>query len=259
MKVTRMGGSNNPALTDSRLQAIYDEHIPSQMKRLTIEGVMDKTFALVGITCITGLLSALAFYTQLIPLHIYLIGSIIISLFTLGLCFFICYNPEKAKNMSQIYAACEGVTLGVLTALFEIEFPGIGLQALLLTLAVTFGCLTIYRSNIIKDEYISGKVVMIGLLALIICYFGGFIMAFLDIDSGLIGYLFTNPIASIGVSLVIIAFFCYVLLNDFKTVRQAARHELPQSMEWYFAFSILLTLINIYIEALRLLSKLRKK
>ena len=98
---------------------------------------------------------------------------------------------------------------------------------------------------------------MIGLLALILSYFAGFLMELAGFKYGAV--LEGNPLFSIIVSVIIIAFFSYVLLHDFKTVRQAARQSMPKCMEWYFAFSILLTLINIYLEVLRLLSKLRDR
>ena len=249
--------SGNPALTDARLQAIYNERIPERAQSLTIEGVMNKTTLLTAITCVTGLLSALALHTGLVSASTFLVGSLIISLFTFVLGLIICFKPECAQYLSHVYADCEGITLGFITAIFEMEFPGIGTQALILTFAITFGCLTIYRSNIIKDEYINGKVVMIGLFALIFSYIIGFLMKLAGFDYCAI--LDGNPLLSIIISVIIIAFFSYVLLNDFKTVRQAARQNMPQYMEWYFAFSILLTLINIYIEVLRLLYKLRDR
>ena len=249
--------SGNPALTDARLQAIYNERIPEQAQSLTIEGVMNKTTLLTAITCATGLLSALALHTGLVSVGTFLAGSLAISLFTFILAIVICFKPEWAQYLSQVYAACEGITLGFITAIFEIKFPGIGTQALILTFAITFGCLTIYRANIIKDEYISGKVVMIGLLALILSYLAGFLMELAGLNYGAV--LDGNPLFSIIISVLIIAFFSYVLLNDFKTVRQAARQSMPKCMERYFAFSILLTLINIYLEVLRLLAKSRNR
>lgn len=249
--------SGNPALADSRLQAIYDERIPAQAKRLTIEGVMNKTAILTAITCAMGLLSTFALHTQLVSTETFFLSSLIISIFTLLLAVAICFDPGLAKYISPVYAACEGITLGFITAIFEIEFPGIGTQALLLTFAITFGCLTLYRSNIIKDKYLNGKLVMMGLLALIASYALGFFMKLAGCNYNAV--LDGNPLLSIIASVAIIAFFSYVLLNDFKTVRQAARKDLSQNMEWYFAFSILLTLINIYLEVLRLLSKLRRR
>lgn len=249
--------SGNPALRDARLQALYNERIPEQTQSLTIEGVMNKTTLLTVIACAAGLLSALSLHTGLVPIKTFFLGSLAISILTFILAIIVCFKPEWAQYLSQVYAACEGITLGFITAIFEMKFPGIGTQALILTFAITFGCLTIYRSNIIKDEYINGKVVMIGLLALIFSYFAGFIMKLAGFNYGAV--LDGNPLLSIIVSVIIIAFFSYVLLNDFKTVRQAARRNMPKCMEWYFAFSILLTLINIYLEVLRLLSKLRDR
>lgn len=249
--------SGNPALTDARLQALYNESIPSRAKSLTIEGVMNKTALLTAIACASGLLSALSLHAGLVSVGTFFLGSLAISILTFILAIIICFKPECAQYLSQVYAVCEGVSLGFITSIFEIKFPGIGTQALLLTFAITFGCLTIYRSNIIKDEYISGKVVLIGLLALIVSYTFGFFTELMGLHYG--AALESNPILSIAISVGIIAFFSYVLLNDFKTVRQAARQSMPQYMEWYFAFSILLTLINIYLEVLRFLSKLRDR
>ncbi|MGO8903390.1 MAG: Bax inhibitor-1/YccA family membrane protein, partial [Isosphaeraceae bacterium] len=46
------------------------------------------------------------------------------------------------------------------------------------------------------------------------------------------------------------------LLLDFDFIEQAAERQLPKYMEWYGAFGLMVTLVWLYLEMLRLLSKL---
>ena len=62
-----------------------------------------------------------------------------------------------------------------------------------------------------------------------------------------------------GLSLLLLAFYLYVLLVDFKTVSQAVRAGMPQIYEWYLGYSILLTLVLVYLEVLRILNYLSRR
>jgi uncharacterized YccA/Bax inhibitor family protein len=64
---------------------------------------------------------------------------------------------------------------------------------------------------------------------------------------------------SIGISLVIVGIAAFNLLLDFDYIERGSRGEVPKVMEWYAAFSLLVTLVWLYLEILRLLSKMRDR
>jgi uncharacterized YccA/Bax inhibitor family protein len=49
------------------------------------------------------------------------------------------------------------------------------------------------------------------------------------------------------------------LILDFDMIENAARMGAPKYMEWYGAFGLMVTLVWLYLEILRLLSKMRRR
>ena len=58
-------------------------------------------------------------------------------------------------------------------------------------------------------------------------------------------------------SLVVVAIAALNLVLDFDFIEQGAEQGIPKYMEWYGAFSLMVTLIWLYLEILRLLAKIR--
>ena len=68
-----------------------------------------------------------------------------------------------------------------------------------------------------------------------------------------------SSMMSIGFSLVIIVIASLNLVIDFDFIEEGAEKGAPKYMEWYGAFGLLVTLIWLYLEILRMLSKLRSR
>jgi len=66
------------------------------------------------------------------------IGALVFSL----IC---CFKADKCYIFAPLYALCEGLVLGGLSAMFEIQSQGIVLNAILLTFGVTAVVLLCYR------------------------------------------------------------------------------------------------------------------
>ncbi len=49
------------------------------------------------------------------------------------------------------------------------------------------------------------------------------------------------------------------LVLDFDLIENGARAGAPKYMEWYSAFALMITLVWLYFEILRLLSKVRSR
>ena len=73
-----------------------------------------------------------------------------------------------------------------------------------------------------------------------------------------IGFLHSNGPLGIGASAFIVAIAALNLVLDFDFIEEGAEAGLPKYMEWYGAFSLMVTLVWLYMEILRLLSKLRR-
>ena len=164
------------------------------------------------------------------------------------------FKRTAAPITAPLFAACEGLFLGAVSAWFEALYPGIVLQAVALTLGVLAALLLAYTSRLIKptENLKLGIVAATGGVFLV--YVASWILGFLGVgmpfihDSGPIG---------IGFSIVVIIIAALNLVLDFDFIESGAEVGAPKYMEWYGAFGLMVTLVWLYLEILRLLSKLR--
>jgi uncharacterized YccA/Bax inhibitor family protein len=165
------------------------------------------------------------------------------------------FRPRWARVTGPLYAAAQGLVLGAISRLFEGAYPGIVVQAVALTLVVFALMWAAFASGAIKVTpklrlgiiVATGAVAVVYLVGLVVRLFGGEI-GFID-DASAIG---------IGFSLLVVGIAAFNLLLDFDFVQRSVAAGAPKQMEWYAAFGLVLTLVWLYLELLRLLSKLRR-
>ena len=183
-------------------------------------------------------------------------GFVFLLLFLglLGISWFTATRPRIAPVTGPIYAVVIGVFAGMISAFYDAAYNGIVLQAVFATGAVFAVCLFLYSSGIVK---VTQKFVAVTIAAT-----GGIIVMYLiSIVLGLfgvrVGFLVDPSPIGIIVSIVICFVAALNLFLDFELVRQGVARGAPTYMEWYCAFALMATLIWLYLEMLRLLSKLR--
>jgi uncharacterized YccA/Bax inhibitor family protein len=183
----------------------------------------------------------------------WLLGSLLVGL---GLAVLTIFRPRSARITAPLYAAAEGLLLGAISHLYEVEFKGIVLQAVGLTIGVFVLMLFLYATRVIKvtDKLrmgivaATGAVMLVYVVSLVANLFGANVP--LIHDAGPVGILF---------SLVVVGIASFNLLLDFDFVEKGVAAGAPRYMEWYAAFGLMVTLIWLYLELLRLLSKLRSR
>ena len=179
-----------------------------------------------------------------------LIGGFIVALVTI-------FKKPWAPVTAPLYALLEGLLLGVISAAYERRFGGIVFQAVVLTFGTLFALLAAYRSGAIEatDNFRLGVVSATGAIAVLylvdlgLTFFAGIRVPFIH-ESGPMGILF---------SLFVVGLAALNLVLDFDFIEKGAASGAPKYMEWYGAFGLLVTLVWLYLEILRLLSKTRKK
>ena len=178
-----------------------------------------------------------------------LIGGMIAALVTI-------FKKEWAPVSAPIYAVLEGLFIGGISAIFEMQYPGIVIQAVSLTFATMFSLLVAYKFQIIRvtQKFRMGIIAATGAICLV--YFINFIMSFFG---GSISVIHSNGTFGIVFSLIVVAIAALNLVLDFDFIENASSMGLPKYMEWYGAFGLMVTLVWLYIEILRLLSKLRSR
>lgn len=178
-----------------------------------------------------------------------LLGGFVVAIVTI-------FRPAWAPVTAPIYAALEGLALGALSAYFEARYPGIVIQAVALTFGTLVALLMAYRSGLIPvtQKFRMGIVAATGGIA--IFYLVAIGMGFFGIR---LAFLHEGSLLGIGFSLFVVVIAALNLVLDFDFIEKGAEQGAPKFMEWYGAFGLMVTLIWLYLEILRLLSKLRSR
>ena len=237
------GRSGNPAFTKN-FTGSYD--IPVN-ERMTLDGAVNKTGILLSL-CFGGAFVGWNIPTLMIPAAIVGFVLALVTIFR---------SPAKAGSTAPLYALSQGIFLGGITMIFESQFPGIAIQAIGLTFGILASLLFCYKSGIIKPTenfrlMVFSATIGIGivyLISILINLFGSGEEVMMIHSSGPVG---------IGFSLFVVGIASLNLVLDFDFIEEGAEQGMPKYMEWYGAFSLMVTLIWLYMEILRLLAKLRR-
>jgi len=242
--------SSNPALSDQTFRGTRAGF--GGADAMTIQGTVNKT----GIALL--ILMATASYTWNLGIGdarvpaftmVGLLGGLVLAMVTI-------FKKEWAATTTPMYAALEGLALGGISATFEARYPGLVSQAVFLTFGTLGALLLAYRSGLVRatENFKLGIFAATGGIALV--YLINFVMSFFGSgipmihSSGTVGIIF---------SVVVVGVAALNLVLDFDFIEQGAEHGAPKYMEWYGAFGLLVTLVWLYLEILRLLSKLQER
>jgi uncharacterized YccA/Bax inhibitor family protein len=243
--------TSNPALS---AKAFQGEGVGTG-EAMTLKGTVNKTGFLLICAIATAAWTWNIFMRAQTPeavvplLAIGGIGGFIFALITI-------FKKTWAPVTAPIYALLEGLVLGSISAAFEMRYHGIAIQAVSLTFGTMFVLLLAYRSGLIPvtESFKLGIVAATGGIALF--YIAQIVLGFFGIHFTSING--SGPIG-IGFSVFVVIVAALNLVLDFDFIDNAVKAGAPKYMEWYGAFALMVTLIWLYLEILRLLSKLRSR
>jgi len=238
--------SGNPALSSETFNGIS---AISSGNTMTINGTVNKTAISLIILLSTAYFTYVNQLFALIPVGF--IGGFIVALVTI-------FKKEWAQTTVPLYAALEGLALGGISFYYNNLYAGIVPQAILLTLGILFTLLFAYKSKIIAptENFKLGIFAATG--GIFIVYIASFIMSFFGAGLPILDPT-NSSLFSIGFSLFVVVIASLNLVLDFDFIEEGSEKGMPKYMEWYGAFGLLVTLIWLYLEILRLLSKLRSR
>jgi uncharacterized YccA/Bax inhibitor family protein len=240
-----------PPLAGAEAQAWRD--------RMTLDGVVLRSLILFPILLATGWFGWQSVTVERTELGTVttMPGWLLPVLFVgFGVAMLTIFKPKLSPYTAPLYAAVEGLVLGAISHLYEARYDGIVLQAIMLTGGVFAIMLGLYSKRIVKvDDRLrrgiiaaTGAVMVVYLISMVMRLFGAEI-PFIH-EASPIGILF---------SLVVVGIASANLLLDFDLIEKGVANGAPKWMEWYAAFGLLVTLVWLYLELLRLLSKLRSR
>ncbi len=246
----------NPAFTTETFTQFEHAHGTTRSTAMTVNGTVGKTFALLAILSTTAIWSwnaTLNGQIQMAVLPGAAIGGFVLALITI-------FKPTVSPWTAPVYAAFQGVFLGMLSCLIENKigpkYPGIAIQAVALTGGTLFCMLFAYTTGLIKvtEKLKGGIIAATGAICLV--YLVSFALTLFGVG---VPFLRSATPFGIAFSVFVVGLAAFNLLLDFDFIDRGARAEAPKYMEWYGAFGLMVTLIWLYLEILRLLRKLQDR
>ena len=249
------GRSGNPMFRSNAFQpdATFDETDSTQ--RMTLAGAINKT----GILLVLCLVSAGYVWNQFFQssepaavnglMMLGLLGGLAMAMVTI-------FKRQWAGLTAPAYALLQGLALGGISAMFELQYPGIVIQAVGLTFGTLAVLLLAYKTGLIKPTENFRLMIVAATGGIALLYLVSFVMGFFGSS---VGFIHSNGLFGIGFSLFVVAIAALNLVLDFDFIEAGAEQGAPKYMEWYGAFSLMVTLVWLYLEILRLLAKLRSR
>ncbi|MGH9683790.1 MAG: Bax inhibitor-1/YccA family protein [Candidatus Acidiferrales bacterium] len=243
--------TSNPALNDRA----FEGQPAAFGDAMTLQGTVNKTGALLVCAVATAawtwhlFMQSRSAATVAPLMWIGLIGGFIFAIVTV-------FKKTWSPVTAPVYALLEGLALGGISAILELRFPGIAIQSVSLTFGTLVVLLLAYRSGLIAvtQKFRLGVVAATG--AIVLFYVAEIVLGFFGVHfaavngSGAIG---------IGFSVFVVIIASLNLVLDFDFIESGVRAGAPKYMEWYGAFGLMVTLVWLYLEILRLLSKTRSR
>ena len=249
------GRSGNPMFRSNAFQpdATFDETDSTQ--RMTLAGAINKT----GILLVLCLVSAGYVWNQFFQsseppavnglMMLGLLGGLAMAIVTI-------FKRQWAGLTAPAYALLQGLALGGISAMFELQYPGIVIQAVGLTFGTLAMLLLAYKTGLIKPTENFRLMIVAATGGIALLYLVSFVMGLFGSS---VGFIHSNGLFGIGFSLFVVAIAALNLVLDFDFIEAGAEQGAPKYMEWYGAFSLMVTLVWLYLEILRLLAKLRSR
>jgi uncharacterized YccA/Bax inhibitor family protein len=245
--------SGNPALrADTFLDTASGALVDRGAGTMSLNGTVNRTALLLVITFATAMFTWSRVGADPTSVGLYALvgagGGFVVALATI-------FRKQWAPMTAPLYAALEGLAIGAVSALMELRYPGIVVQAVGLTFGTLAALLIAYRTGLVRatENFKLGVVAATGGVAL---------LYLADVVMGLFGhpvaFIHEGGIAGIGFSAVVVVIAALNLVLDFDFIEEGVARGAPRYMEWYAAFSLMVTLVWLYLEILRLLGKSRR-
>lgn len=206
-------------------------------------GIAFKEILMVVLVAASALVTIFSGYATMVTTAVACVGCLIMT-------FIVSFKPSTAGFISPLFAIFEGASIAMLSLIAESFLPGVVIQAVLLTFTIAIAAAMVFSQGwiTVDGKFIKGVTIALGglllayLLRFVLGYF--FSIDFSFMNGGLIG---------IGIDLLVIGIATACLFIDYQQIQEAVQQGLPKEFEWYCAFSLLITLVWLYVRCIDLL------
>lgn len=242
----------NKTFSNASSEVVHEATIIDYNQTMTVAGTMNKSFLMLILLIASASITWAMTFNGQNP-FIFTIGGALVGFVLVMIAAF---RPQASGVLAPGYAIFEGFFIGGISAIFEARYPGMVIQAVGCTFATFLVCFGLYKYEIVKVNDKFRSVVIAATLAIATYYLISWLLAmftsFQPVHYG-------NSLASIAVSGIVIVIAAMNLFLDFDQIEKGAQNRFPKYMEWYSAMGLMITLVWLYIEFLRLLSKLSSR
>jgi uncharacterized YccA/Bax inhibitor family protein len=251
--------SKNPFLNNntfstatSRKAEVFNAVVIEDNQDMTLSGTINRSLILFLLLVASATVIWWATFNGINPV-VPAFGGAIVGLILVVIAAF---KPQYSPYLAPGYALFEGLFIGGVSAIFEVQYPGVVTQAVGATFVTFAVCLGLYKYKIVKVTEQFKSIVVAATLAIatyyLISWLFSMFTSFTPVHYG-------NSMMSIGISVFVIIIAALNLFLDFDRIEKGVEQKMPKYMEWYGAMGLMITLVWLYIEFLRLFSKLSKK
>lgn len=249
--------SGNPALSEKKFTSTVITEIVDPANAMTVNGTLQKF----GFLLLLVLGSSFYSWKQFAEggavtgmIWTGAIGGLIIALV-------ITFKKEWSGFLAPLYALMEGLFLGAISAMYNSAFaekaPNIVINAVGLTFGVAVAMYLLYSFKIIRATERFKSIVITATVGIALFYVLVMVLRMFGFEN--MPFLHEGTTFGIIFSLVVVGIASMNLILDFDMIERGSEMGAPKYMEWYGAFGLMVTIVWLYLEILRLLSKLSRR
>jgi uncharacterized YccA/Bax inhibitor family protein len=249
--------SGNPTLSEKIFSKTLDR---SNTEVMTVRGSIQK-FGFLLLMVVAGAAYTWKLYfegkfpTMMTFLIVGLIGGLV-SVIAIS------FKPTLAKYLAPAYGILEGFVLGGISAIvndqFKVKNPDIVLKAVGLTFAVAFSIFLLYNFRIIRPTQKFKAIILSSVVGIALFYLVYMVLGMFGVNIGFMSWTDSSPLG-IGINLFVVAIAAFSLILNFEQIEVGEKMGAPKYMEWYSAFGLLVTMVWLYLEILKLMSRLSSR
>ena len=249
--------SGNPTLAENKFRSTVLDDITLHENAMTIKGTLQKFGFLFIMVLGSSFYSWKEFANggNVTPLiWTGAIGGLVIAI-TLA------FKQAWSPFLAPLYALLQGLFIGSISAMYNTAFsavaPNIIINAVGLTFGVAASMYLLFSFRIIKATEKFKSVIISATVGIALFYVLVMILRAFGFDN--MPFLHEGSILGIGFSLFVVTIAALNLILDFDMIEKGAEMGAPKYMEWYGAFGLMVTMVWLYLEILRLLSKISSR
>lgn len=240
-------GQLQQTLTAEQLDQLYGRPAagPVETDRMSLDDVIVKTLVTLGVLLVGAVIG---FFIPVLYIPFIFVG--------LALALVNIFKKQVSPGLVMAYAAAQGVFLGTISAVYEGQYRGIVVQAIVGTAAVFGAVLLGYKSGRLRATPTFVKVVTFGLVGLVaVMLINLLVGAFTSGDP--LGISGGNTGLSILFTAGLIVFGALTFVLDFDQADAMIAAGVPERESWRVGFGLVVGLVFLYLNILRLLSYLQ--